>query len=257
MKYQIAAITHPGTGEDNQDNFFCNGIFKKSHEEPECEVKILSYCKDRNIFAVFDGIGGLYDGGSAALTACEALYDTSWVNGADIGAALLEADKNIMTASVRSGRQMGSTCVIVEEKAGRFRSWNVGDSRAYYYSEGRLLQISRDHTEAENARTIQGITGEPFHIPDKYEHTLTQYLGADKSLYSAEPFASEWMNMGEGCMILLCSDGLYDFVDNETTISILREEKSALNKCRDLIEAAITNNSIDDITVVLIEDEHK
>ena len=257
MSYKIAAITHPGISDSNQDNFFCNGIFKKSIAEKEFEMKLQTSSNRHNVFAVFDGVGGLSEGSVAALVSCEALYDICWAKKADVGAAILEADSSIMKTSRQSGLKMGSTCVIVEEEAGRFRSWNVGDSRAYYYHEEKLHQLSKDHTEAENARTIQNITGESFQIPEKYEHTLTQYLGADKSIYVAEPFVSEWVTSKEGDKFLLCSDGLYNFIDIKTITEILKKNATTSDKCRDLIEKAVKNRGKDNITVVLIEDENE
>lgn len=255
MTYQIAAITHPGIKEINQDNFFCNGIYKKSLTEQKYETEMKSG-KNRNVYAVMDGVGGLHEGETAALTACKVLYETCWIKETDVASALLEADRSIYKTSQKLGHMMGSTCVIVEEKAGFFRTWSVGDSRAYYYSEDKLIQITKDHTEAENARTIQGITGESFEIPDRYEHILTQYLGADKSVYMAEPFVSDWTSIRKGEAILLCSDGLYNFVDIETIKRIINENSSTIEKCEKLIDTALINCGKDNITVVLIEDEH-
>ena len=256
MMYKIAAITDSGIASDNQDNFFCNGVYRKSLTEHDFEVEMTSCRDNRNIYAVFDGIGGLSDGSKAALSACEALYNSCWKNNADIGTGILEADNYVMNAGLQKGLRMGSTCVIVEEIGGCFRSWNVGDSRAYYYQNNEIVQISKDHTEAENARTVQCITGEAFSIPDRYEHSLTQYLGSDKSIYTVEPFVSEWIKKNKGSKLLLCSDGLYNYVDIMTITEILQADFSTIDKCRKLKNAALSNRGKDNITVVIIEDEY-
>ncbi len=255
MKYQIAAITHPGTRVDNQDNFFCNGIYKKSLDEQELEVEMQACSANHNVYAVADGVGGLHEGGKAALLVCNALYDKCWEEGSDAGSALLTADAYIMNAGIQSRFSMGSTCVIVEEKAGHLRSWNVGDSRAYLYKDGELTQISKDHTEAENARAIQKATGEDFKISDRLEHSLTQYLGADKTIYSAEPFVSDWITAGEGNKYILCSDGLYNYVEVSTIKGILANDIPTIAKCRMLVDEALSNRGNDNVTVVVVEDE--
>ena len=254
MIYKAAAITHPGIETINEDNFFCNGIYKNNIEGPEFKAEIQADSKDSNVFAVFDGIGGLPGGASAALAACEALC-YSWSNNHDVGSAILEADRQVMKAGFQAGHTMGSTCVIVEEKEGRFRSWNIGDSRAYYYKAGELNRLSKDHTEAENARRIQSLTGEVFPIPERYEHLLTQYLGAEKNAYMAEPFISPWIRKEKGSKILLCSDGLYNYLSSKEIISVLEKKTTTLDKCRELITKVLSNRGRDNITVILIEDE--
>lgn len=256
MMYNIAAITDPGIVSNNQDNFFCNGKYKKNLAEQVLELEMTTSSDACNIYAVFDGIGGLSEGSKAALLACEAVYNTCWENKADIATGVLKADNCVMKAGMHAGIKMGSTCVIVEEKEDRFRSWNVGDSRAYYYCDNELLQISKDHTEAENARKIQNITGEAFTIPDSYEHSLTQYLGSDKKTYTVEPYVSEWRKRSKGSKLLLCSDGLYNYVNSIKIVEILQTGVSTIDKCKELRDSVILNRGNDNITVVLIEDDY-
>ena len=266
-RYIIAAGTDAGEiREKNQDNLFINGKFKEDpgrniwhlEEEVSSETPLLP--------AVFDGMGGMQKGEAAALAACQetaSLYSRlqegeDW----DPEAFLLRTNRKVAAISMGSSKT-GCTAVLLEKRGDCFRSWNVGDSRAYYFHEGALSQLSTDHNEARNmglVRSMMSLDGKP-EDPGQAEKTarrnassiLTQFLGVNEEDFLIEPAASGWKEAAPGDIFLLCSDGLTGMVSDEEITEILARKISTEEKRNLLMRAAITGGGEDNITAILIE----
>lgn len=256
MRYIISAVTNKGIiRNDNQDNLFLNGTYRVDLSETRWCSNLTAQDPERGLFAVFDGVGGMQTGDEAALIACMILHHEGWIKRKPLDDVIQTANDKVFESSSISGRQMGTTCVILEEKEGSFRSWNIGDSRAYYYHDDQLIQLSRDHTEAENVRNLSLKIGEDIRITKAMEHTLTQYLGTDSDEQMIEPYISDWKKAVPGDIFMLCSDGLSDMAGDKKIAEILSKRGSAEAKCSALEEEALANGGHDNITIVLISAE--
>lgn len=187
---------------------------------------------ERGILAVADGLGGHPAGDLASLTAVQALDEaplTAAASADDLVAATRDAHNAVLAvAEEEPGRLgMGTTVVLAVIDAGRARIVHVGDSRAYLLStDGELHAVTRDH----------GMHG-----------YLTQALGLDRDV---EPDVAEVL-CEPGSRLLLCTDGLTNMVDDDKLAELLGQG-DAQQACDALVQTALDNGGVDNVTVVVV-----
>ncbi|MGN1145558.1 MAG: Stp1/IreP family PP2C-type Ser/Thr phosphatase, partial [Acetatifactor sp.] len=143
---------------------------------------------------------------------------------------------------------MGTT-VVAATCMGKFlQVANVGDSRLYIINQKEIRQITRDHSLVEEMVRMGGIGREEArNHPDK--NIITRAIGA---LDTVEPdFFTE--ELKEGDMILMCSDGLTNMLEDEEIRMILSGARDIVEKAQELVQAANENGGRDNISVILIE----
>ena len=141
---------------------------------------------------------------------------------------------------------MGTTILGLQFRLGRpleATIFHVGDSRLYLLRDDRLAQITRDHSAYEKW-LADGETG-----PTPPKNIILQAIGP-----TAEVVPS--MRTGRflpGDLILMCSDGLNDMVDNDEIHDLLSsiERENLTAGCQRLIDASNSNGGTDNTTVVL------
>lgn len=142
---------------------------------------------------------------------------------------------------------MGTTVVgayFVEE--GVFIG-HVGDSRAYRFRDGKLEQISEDHSLA-NEYIRMGILRPQDLASFPYKNVITKAIGLAESV----EVETKFYDHKDGDIYLLCSDGLSDPVKSPQIEQILSENKDDLaNACRQLVIAANVNGGPDNVTALL------
>jgi protein phosphatase len=79
-------------------------------------------------------------------------------------------------------------------------------------------------------------------------HVLTRALSAGGAW--AEPDV-EWVALQDGDQVLLCTDGLTGMVDETAIAEVLRRAGTADEACRELVDRALANGGLDNVTVVL------
>ena len=143
---------------------------------------------------------------------------------------------------------MGSTVVLVLWRGADVVIANVGDSRAYLWRGGELLQLSYDQNFANEMRVSLGFTEDRVRkMPNR--HVLTMAIGAfDHVLIRTHVTRFE-----PGDRILLCSDGLHGPVDDTAIAEIVAGGATAREKVEALIERANQNGGPDNVTAVLLE----
>lgn len=143
---------------------------------------------------------------------------------------------------------MGTTCVAVicDGKSAYFV--NVGDSRAYFISETSIIQITTDHTVVRMLLE-QGSIQENELKTHPQKNYITKAIGVDTLV---EPDYFE-VPLGSGYRILLCSDGLTNYLE-DTEIFDLSKETGADDFAEKLIAVAKERGGSDNITVAIITD---
>jgi protein phosphatase len=145
---------------------------------------------------------------------------------------------------------MGSTVVLALLFGDRFLAANVGDSRLYYFDGKSLEQVSKDHSYVGEMVSAGEITKEQA-ARHPQRNLITRALGT-RSNEQADLFERTW---SKGDIILLCSDGLYETLDDSLIEGILSSGKDIEGICRQLINEAILKGSQDNATVVLAANE--
>ncbi len=205
---------------------------------------------------VCDGMGG-YAGGNVASeiavnTAVETIEEMLPIS--DIEAALknaLDKSNNMIYAQALKSEElanMGTTAVAVWVENGTATIAHVGDSRAYVYSEGKLTQLTHDHSLVQTLIDNGTITPEEAKT-HPYKNVITQALGKDTL---PVPSYVE-CQLKENDVILICTDGLTNMLDDEQIENILSSRTEITQEaCEALVDAANENGGTDNITAVLM-----
>lgn len=125
---------------------------------------------------------------------------------------------------------------------------NVGDSRGYRLREGKLTQLTLDHSAVQELIEAGSITEAEARIHPQ-RNLITRALGAGGN---SAPDA-QFHELVPGDRYLLCSDGLTGEVDPEGIESILRQHPERSEALTRLVEAALASGGRDNISVVIVD----
>jgi protein phosphatase len=124
---------------------------------------------------------------------------------------------------------------------------HVGHSRAYRFREGALTQLTRDHTMARQIATAKSPVGLERSARD-LQHILTDAIGAGGN---APVVDVEQFRLKDGDVVLLCTNGLTDAVDDARIADVLALPRQPAEQCAALIDLAMERRTEDNTTVVL------
>ena len=125
---------------------------------------------------------------------------------------------------------------------------NVGDSRLYVINGNEIRQITRDHSWVEEMIRRGGLEREQArNHPDK--NIITRAVGADETVRT--DFFS--VRLKEGDLILMCTDGLTNMLEDEEIRMVLDGARDIVEKAQELVRRANENGGRDNISVILIE----
>jgi serine/threonine protein phosphatase PrpC len=255
----VAALTHPGmAGKDNEDR-----LAVSSYRISENDLT-------RSVFAIVsDGVGGHRAGEVAAEMAVENI--SHLVAQSDASQPVQILDNAIQVTSdaiVSNGKDdtqrlgMGTTCACAWVIGDQLFTASVGDSRIYLLRNAGLMQLTVDHTWVQEA-VERGILDPKDARNHPNVHVIRRYLGSSKTpqadirlrLASNETDTQSRSNQGlrllSGDLLLLCTDGLTDVVEDEEIIQAVRG-LDLPTAAQALVDLACAHNAKDNITVVLL-----
>ena len=207
-----------------------------------------------NLFAVADGMGGHNAGDYASSHAVRILVDeiredTDYNPVKVIRHAIETANTEIIEQAQKDEklRGMGTTMVVATIVGQYAYVANVGDSRLYVVDK-QLRQITRDHSLVQEMVRMGEITAEEArNHPDK--NIITRALGAERTV-DIDFFD---LKMEPDSVILMCSDGLSNMVeDSKLEEIILDQTKELPQKGERLLREANQNGGKDNITAMII-----
>ena len=207
-----------------------------------------------NVFIVADGMGGHNAGDYASRYAVETVVDevgnSFEKNPAKILGSAIEKANTLIRQRAQEDEAysgMGTTMVAATCLGKYLEVANVGDSRLYVIND-KIEQITQDHSLVEEMVRMGGIDKESArNHPDK--NIITRAIGARD--YIETDFFNVELQAGD--MVLLCSDGLTNMLEDEEIRRILTEDGSLQDRVEKLVEAANHNGGKDNISVIVIE----
>jgi len=207
-----------------------------------------SYVVAPPLFAVADGMGGANAGEVASGIAVETLKTG---DGGDFVTLIEEANRRVFKRSSddAAASGMGTTMIAAVVGDAKVRLANVGDSRAYVFRDGELVQLTEDHSlVGELVRSGKLAPEDAQSHPQR--SVITRALGTDPDVdvdtYEFETRA--------GDLFLLCSDGLYSMVGHAKMLELVDKHRADLDQLtKALINAANRGGGDDNITVVVFE----
>jgi protein phosphatase len=206
-------------------------------------------------WAVADGMGGHAVGDLASRLVIDALSRIP--SPVSLKALIAEARTRLTAANRqlrdeaarRQVQRIGST-VVVLLACDRFCGYLwAGDSRIYLYRGGQLQQLTRDHSQVEQLKSLGVITDEEArHHPA--HHMITRAVGATDVL----DLDDDAIEVVDGDVFLLCSDGLSNELSDEEIITVLTSAERE-NASEELVELALARGGRDNITAVVVHAE--
>ena len=209
---------------------------------------------------VCDGMGGAMGGNVASETAAKVISDKltsgyhEGMNDNSIKHLVISAVE-AANASVYSKSRtdealngMGTTVVLAIINEDTMYLANVGDSRIYVVSENSINQLTTDHSVVQMMIDRGEITREEA-VDHPQKNVITRALGVEDEVRI--DYAQEIYNEGE--IVLLCSDGLTNYVKDADILKICNENDS-FSLADKLVEAANENGGGDNVTVVTVTD---
>lgn len=207
-----------------------------------------------NVFIVADGMGGHNAGDYASKYTVETIVQEISVAQEDNPVTIIKNAIGIANEHIRQKAEederlygMGTTLVVATCMGNMLQVANVGDSRLYVVND-RITQITRDHSLVEEMVRLGGIDRETARShPDK--NIITRAIGASETV-KVDFFT---VKLQKGDIVLMCSDGLTNMLEDEEIRMILNGQRDIVEKAEELVRAANNNGGKDNIAVVLIE----
>ncbi len=251
MRYSAAAKSDVGRKRHGNEDNFC-------------------LAPDIGLFVVADGMGGHAAGEVASRLAVDTIQE--WVAKCLSGSAAatvgtpepmrsrpagfllngIQSANRIIYETAQSRREyagMGTTVVSALAVNDHVALAHVGDSRIYRVRGEQIVQLSRDHSLVQQ-QVDRGIISAQEAQGSQYKHLITRALGLEESVevdLVEQPVLP-------GDLLLLCSDGLSDLLEDEEMLAIVRDHADNLEKaCQVLVDRANYKGGDDNITTLLIQ----
>lgn len=206
-----------------------------------------------NLFIVADGMGGHNAGDYASKFTVEhvveLIRDSKETEPVKIiEEAVTEVNRQLLQkAEAPELAGMGTTLVVCTIKDKEACIANVGDSRLYVI-DNNIRQITHDHSLVEEMVRMGELEPESARIhPNK--NIITRAIGAGEEV-KIDFFQTE---LQENSIILMCSDGLTNMVDDDDIKFIVDRQRDVIEITESLMKAANDNGGKDNIAIIIIE----
>lgn len=213
------------------------------------------------IYIVADGMGGQEAGNVASRMTAETvgvMLTEALRAGADmvgvhhaVVEAIETANRNVFSAAQKAEqkRKMGTTIVAAVVQADSALISHAGDSRAYWVRDNELLQLTEDDSWGAQFATA-GVETKKDGEKGRFDHFLTKSIGQgseiDPSLRGVPVKPGDWL--------LLCSDGLWNMVDDPQILAeLLKAGDNPQAAVEALVNAANAAGGRDNISVVALK----
>jgi protein phosphatase len=259
MRIAFSALTDVGlVRQNNEDTFLVSVLSTQTHSvPPPVSAEGSTDAQGEGVlFAVADGMGGALAGEVASNMAVEVVRDASeHIEPSDshdrardrIARAVAEANQAIYEASQNNPQQrgMGTTFTAALLRHGRIHFFQVGDSKGYIFRADKLHQMTNAHSLIDTLVQDKVISAEDAEQLQGGKNIILRALGAEATV---KIDLSE-TTLGEGDIVLLCSDGLHGCVKHGRLEEIVRSSVDPGKIAEELVAEARANGGPDNITV--------
>ena len=241
MALNLAWATDPGLArENNEDSVFV------SRDMGRLDA----------LLVVADGMGGHASGQVAsklvADTVSDELSDAGDIRSEDLKALLAKVNPTVYQASLAKSENagMGSTLVMAAIKGDRLTLLNVGDSPAYLFRSGTVIEIYQNHSwPSEQARA--GIISPEQVANHPQKHRLARAVGVWDHV---KAFTNE-LDLERGDVVLLCSDGVEEAGVTTEEVRALMEKDDLQAAVEELVGLCRERGAPDNVSVAAVRVE--
>jgi serine/threonine protein phosphatase PrpC len=267
VRVDFDAVTHPGKVRANNEDHFLVAKLAKSmricrSSLPEDNPTRFSD-EEGYLMIVADGMGGAAAGEMASALAVRTVenfvLDTlKWFLhvgkeqselAAEMRLGLERADREVMERAHADGRLagMGTTLTMAYSVGTDLYLVHAGDSRAYLFRGGRLEQVTHDHTYVQML-VDQGQLSPAAAKQHQRRNVVTNVIGGPNSGVYTEIHKAR---LADGDILLLCSDGLTEPVDDPTIAEVLAQHPQPKDAGQHLLKLALDRGAPDNVTLVV------
>ncbi len=231
--------------ERNEDSFFVIESLVHHHLGAE----------PFGLFIVADGMGGHQKGEVASSLAARMAANTVLeeiylpylqnTNARPLNEALVAAVESANAAVHKTVPDGGTTLLVALVMGNNAYIAHVGDCRAYVIKQGEVKQITQDHSLAQRLEDLGQATAEEA---AQVQNVLYRAIGQDSKV-EVDTYIQY---LPDGASLLLCSDGLWGPVKNESFKEVFASALTPQDACEQLIKMANENGGPDNITAVIV-----
>ncbi len=218
---------------------------------------------DFGLFIVADGMGGHHEGEKASAIAArtigEYIVDKFYLPILK-GPNLKDVDRPIISEVLSDAVQNANTVVSEEIPEGGTTVTaavllndllyvaHVGDSRAYLITKDGIEQVTRDHSLVQRLIELDQLTPDEAAVHPQ-RNVLYRAIGQSENL----EIDAVTRRLGPGTRLLICCDGLWNQVSDETMLQVVKGSKTPQEACDHLIKLANDRGGPDNITLILVQ----
>lgn len=244
--YYCCGITDNGIMDHNEDAYLIGGnVITSGHINDMLSAPFIA--------AVSDGVSGENSGELASRKCLELLKDVTFTSKTNLKKEIMKIHRqlaNIGTQKSSTKNMQATLCAVAIDENDVVHTINVGDSRLYRYRRGDIKQLSRDQSLVQLLYE-EGTITEAEKKNHVHRNIIFPVMGNVSSLPKPDiKNLNEIMKYGD--VILICSDGLSDYVSCTEMEDILALPTNLTNRLRRLVKLAIDNGSKDNITIVAL-----
>ncbi len=244
--YYCCAMTEKGVRENNEDALLIHRTVL-TEGVTECTVSAPF------LAAVADGVSSEHCGELASSMCLNLLREVKYSSKLDLKETLREIHGFLTDYSCRheeTANMQTTLCGIAIDEYEGIHTINIGDSRLYRYRSGRLVQLSRDQSLVQRLYEEGAITKE-----ERQHHWQRNIIFPVLGNLSSSPDydvrdIDECVQFGD--LLLICSDGLSDYVSTDEMEEILAMPKPLVRRLRLLADLALENGGTDNITIIAL-----
>lgn len=179
---------------------------------------------EKGLFIVADGLGGHSSGEKASLTAVD--YFEKNCLGGYTEKRITELMEGANTEVIEKGDGGKTTVAAAFTENGNFIYANAGDSRVYYFRDGKIIAQTKDHSVCQASADMGMIRQEDIRGSEDRSRLL-KVLGGDEKLNIKKHYAP--IKIQNGDAFLLCSDGFWEYVyETEMEADLLKSDSSEM-----------------------------
>jgi serine/threonine protein phosphatase PrpC len=242
FEYEFSAATDIGLTRDNNEDS-------------------IAFDPAVRLVVVADGMGGYNAGEVASSMATNFILAemSRWLSQAGLSASVRHIARALQICVTNANLQiqqaasanpeftgMGTTLILGVFVRGKLVLGHIGDSRCYLFRDGKLSQLSKDHSLLQEHIDAGLISPANAHL-SLHKNFVTRALGVDADVV----LETHAFSVQHDDIFIFCTDGLSDMVDTESMGAVLRTTQDTDQLADTLIRLANTNGGVDNISVLL------
>ena len=233
------------------------GCVRSENQDSYCYVQAED--DSWSVAVLCDGMGGVHGGQVASEIAAEtfvdeAVYRLQEGSCDDLAVLVREAASAANLRVFEHGQNnpdcagMGTTLVAIVIRGYDTAVANIGDSRCYWIRNGRIRQVTRDHSLVRNL-VDRGVITETEARNHPRKNIITRAVGLDKKV-KCDVFLPQ---LQQEDMLLLCSDGLSNLVQQSEMVTIVLQSETLEDAAHTLLDEALNRGAPDNVTIVMMD----